>query len=112
MALKDEDPFLEELYNRIRDQIYLVKTQQMRLKKLLIENWNISSSQFPTIEYIIVEKDIFWNNIEYRIECLQHYVFLMETIHNQIKNLISMIYSGYISTPLIHNCYFLHHEAT
>ena len=97
MTKLSEQQFLVKLYEVVYKLSGISKTQSYRFKK----EWDAYLSEFEPNPHLLrqfsVEKDLFLNNVSYRIEILDTVRLSFDDGFHSIKSLLSTLYNSYLN---------------
>ncbi len=91
------DLFLSTLWNILSEQATTIKTQVPRLSMMWENYWQNLEVTLPEIRFLSLDKDQFFSEIPYRIECVQNLQYAMTDTYTVIKTLLYVIYTRYLS---------------
>jgi len=91
-----KDLFLSTLWDILSEQAVTIKTQMPRLNNMLKDHWGKLNVQIPDVRRITLEKQRFFTDLPYRIECIRNLQFAMNDGYFVIKALVDALYNIYI----------------
>jgi len=94
-----EEIFLQKLYEVVHKLSGISKTQSYRFKREWDEHLKRLNEKPHLIRPILVEKDRFLTDIDYRIQVLDNVRLSFEDAFNSIKSLLSTLYNLYFKDP-------------